>query len=83
MDCIYLTICLDAFDIAFAPGVSAPGSFGLNPIPTIEIIKNIVASGKLVAGDIAELNPNFDHDGKTASLAAKIAYEIIIDYQSK
>ncbi len=83
VDHIYLTICLDAFDIAFAPGVSAPTSFGLNPIPTIEIIKNIVASGKLVASDIAELNPKFDHDSKTARLAAKIAYDIITDYQSR
>jgi formiminoglutamase len=48
----------------------------------LQLIKEIVASGKLISADLAKLNPSLDQRGKTAKLAAKLAYEIITDYQS-
>jgi formiminoglutamase len=48
----------------------------------LELIKEIVASGKLISADLAELNPSLDLEDMTAKLAAKLAYEIITDYQS-
>lgn len=81
VDCIYLSICLDVFDISFAPGVSAPSVIGLYPNITLDLIKEIVGSGKLISADIAELNPSLDQDTKTSKLASKLAYEIITDYQ--
>ena len=80
MDYIYLTICLDVFDISFAPGVSAPSAIGLHPNITLNLIKEIVGSGKLISADIAELNPLVDQDNKTSKLASKLAYEIITDF---
>lgn len=77
VDALYLTICLDVFDVAFAPGVSAPTAIGLKPEIALSIIKEITSSGKLIAADIAELNPSFDHNNMTANLAAKLAYEIM------
>ncbi|MCG8306845.1 MAG: formimidoylglutamase [Cytophagales bacterium] len=77
VDCIYLTVCLDVFDISFAPGVSAPTSTGLTPAVVLGILKKIVGSGKLVAADVAELNPSLDLHGTTAKLAAKIVYFMI------
>ena len=81
VDYLYLTICLDVFDISFAPGVSAPSAIGLHPNIALETIRLIVTSGKIISADIAELNPSLDHDAKTAKLAAKLAYEIITDFQ--
>lgn len=76
-DEIYLTICLDVFDIAVAPGVSAPSINGLQPSLALEVIELIKSSGKLVSANIAELNPSLDPDSRTAKLAARLAYEII------
>ena len=77
VDAIYLTVCLDVFDIAFAPGVSAPTAIGLRPEIAVHLIHQITKSGKLIAADIAELNPSLDHNKMTAKLAAKLAYEIV------
>ncbi len=82
VDHVYLTICLDVFDISFAPGVSAPSAIGLQPGIALELIEEIVASGKLISADIAELNPSLDQDSKTSKLAAKFAYKIITDFQA-
>ena len=81
VDHVYLTICLDVFDISVAPGVSAPSAIGLQPQIALEIISKIVASGKLITADIAELNPSLDQDDKTAKLASKLVFEILTNYR--
>lgn len=75
-DAVYLTVCLDVLPGAQAPGVSAPAPLGV-PLAQVEtLIDQVVASGRLVAADIAELNPAFDRDGLTARVAARLAARI-------
>lgn len=69
-EAVYLTICLDVFAAPFAPGVSAPQSLGLLPWHVIPSLARIARSGKVVAFDIAELNPKYDQDQRTTQLAA-------------
>lgn len=73
---LYLTICLDAFPAALAPGVSAPAALGIDPGLVERLVDVACASGKLRIADIAELNPRFDIDGRTARLAARLAARI-------
>ncbi|OGT43667.1 MAG: formimidoylglutamase [Gammaproteobacteria bacterium RIFCSPHIGHO2_12_FULL_37_34] len=77
---IYLSICLDAFAASYAPGVSAPQVLGLQPWQGIPLIRQLVASKKVVSYDIAELCPKYDIDKRTAKLAASLVYEIIHHY---
>jgi formiminoglutamase len=78
VDLLYCTVCLDVFSAAFAPGVSAPAGYGLLPDPLfLAIFRTIINNKKLVAFDIAELNPAFDQDNRTARLAASLVYELI------
>ena len=71
-DAVYLTICLDVLSAAVAPGVSAPAALGV-PLAFIEaVIDQVKASGKLIAADMAELNPSFDRDGQTARVGARL-----------
>jgi formiminoglutamase len=71
-DAVYLTICLDVLSAAVAPGVSAPAALGV-PLAFIEaVIEQVKASGKLIAADMAELNPSFDRDGQTARVGARL-----------
>lgn len=72
VDAIYVTIDLDGFSAAYAPGVSAAAPIGLEPTFVFELLKSIVASKKLISFDVAELNPRFDLDHRTAKLAARL-----------
>jgi formiminoglutamase len=77
LDAIYLTIDLDGFASAFAPGVSAASPMGFYPEEIMPILEAVLQSGKLVSADIAELNPAFDRDGQTAVLGAALLHKIL------
>ena len=72
IDVLYLTIDLDVLPAAVAPGVSAPAAYGV-PLPVISAVcRHVTRSGKLMHLDVAELNPAFDLDGRTAKVAARL-----------
>lgn len=72
VDIVYLTIDLDVLPAAVAPGVSAPAAYGV-PLPVIAAVcRQVAASGKLFHFDVAELNPEFDIDNRTAKVAARL-----------
>ncbi len=72
VDHVYFTICLDVLPAAVAPGVSAPAAYGV-ALPLIENLLDAIAqSGKLRLADIAELNPSYDIDDRTARTAARL-----------
>jgi formiminoglutamase len=80
---IYLSIDLDAFDGAFAPGVSVPAATGLSPSLIIPVLQAIVSSDKLAIVDICELNPAYDQDRRTAKLGAKLLFRIVDSLMNK
>jgi formiminoglutamase len=69
-------------DGAFAPGVSAPSVLGLAPQQVAELIRIIFATKKVLTCDIAEMNPAFDQDNRTARLAASLIFRMIAEVQS-
>lgn len=69
---IHLSIDLDVLPAAVAPGVSAPAGFGVPLLHIHAIAQALAATGKLALVDIAELNPRFDSDGRTAKTAARL-----------
>ncbi|WUD67011.1 formimidoylglutamase [Nocardia sp. NBC_00508] len=76
-DLVYLTIDLDVLPAAVAPGVSAPAAFGV-PLESVQLVTDVLtASGKLAVCDVAELNPEFDIDNRTARTAARLIHRII------
>lgn len=77
VDCIYVTIDLDGFSSAYAPGVSASSPLGFSPDVVLESLETITASGKLISMDIAEMNPKYDVDGLTAKLGASLIHQIV------
>ncbi|MEM7483856.1 MAG: formimidoylglutamase [Bacteroidota bacterium] len=77
VDKVYVTIDLDGFSSAYAPGVSAPSPMGFTPEIVLECLKTIIGSGKLISMDIAEMNPKFDVDGQTAKLAASLLHYVM------
>jgi formiminoglutamase len=76
IDIAYLTIDLDVLPAAVAPGVSAPAAYGV-PVEIIQrVCDRVSAGGKLAVVDIAELNPEFDIDGRTARTGARLLHRI-------
>lgn len=73
----YITICTDVFSSAFAPGVSATQSFGLDPEVVMPIIKHILRTKKIRGFDICEISPRFDQDNTTANLGAVIIFAVV------
>jgi formiminoglutamase len=72
VDHIYLTIDLDGFSSAYAPGVSAPSPMGFNPDIVVKTIQWVKQTSKVRSADIVELNPRFDVNQCTARLAARL-----------
>ncbi|OXY80664.1 formimidoylglutamase [Oceanimonas doudoroffii] len=75
-DHLYLTVDIDVFPAAQAPGVSAPAPRGVGLEVIEPLIEHIRASGKLRLADLAELNPEYDVDGHTARLAARLIHTL-------
>jgi formiminoglutamase len=77
VDMLYLTIDLDVLPAPVAPGVSAPAAYGV-PLPVISAAcRQVARSGKLLHVDVAELNPAFDLDGRTARVAARLVNTLL------
>jgi formiminoglutamase len=77
VDVLYLTIDLDVLPASVAPGVSAPAAYGV-PLPVISAVcRQVADSGKLLHLDVAELNPEFDLDGRTARVAARLVNTLL------
>jgi len=80
---VYLTFCLDVLPPAVAPGVSAPSGLGVALHRAVALLRDVVdhcghrhPASKLLLADVAEFNPRFDPDGRTARTAARLVYEL-------
>jgi len=74
---VYLTIDIDVLPAAVAPGVSAPAAYGVPLSVVEEIALRVRRSGKLRVADLAECNPAFDLDNRTARVAARLAWQLL------
>lgn len=76
VDLVYVTICMDVFSAAYAPGVSAVSHNGVIPDRRfLGLLKKLKNCGKVVGLDIAEVNPEYDIDNRTSKLAASFLFE--------
>jgi len=72
---LYISLDMDGFDPAFAPGVSHHEPGGLSSRQVINLIQSIKT--EVIGADIVEYNPDRDFQNMTAFLAAKMMKEII------
>ncbi|GAB3348284.1 formimidoylglutamase [Arachidicoccus ginsenosidivorans] len=79
VDALYLSFDLDVFVSAIAPGVSAPSATGIFYDGNFRrLLKACFDSGKVISMDIAELNPVYDLDNRTAKLGAQIIFDSLL-----
>lgn len=72
---VYISLDMDGFDPAFAPGVSHHEPGGLTSRQVIDLIHSI--DTEIIGADIVEYNPDRDFQNMTAFLAAKMMKEIL------
>jgi len=71
---VYVTIDMDGFDPAFAPGVSYREPGGLSSRDVLTLIQSL--PGPVLGADVVELNPSQDPSEITAFLGAKLVKEL-------
>lgn len=71
---LYISVDLDGFDPAFAPGVSHHEPGGPSVREFLRVLHRV--PGPIVGADIVEYNPSRDVNGVTAVLAAKLVKEL-------
>lgn len=77
---VMVSVCLDVFAAAFAPGVSAPQPLGLYPWHIVSLLRHISKHPNVVGLHIAELSPPHDLNSRTANLAAVLAASYIREH---
>lgn len=76
-DAIALSLDLDALNLAYAPGVSAPNVEGFSPAEVLAMIETAAQHTAVRSLGIYELNPAYDQDGHTARFAATVAFTFL------
>lgn len=77
---LYVTIDMDVFDPAFAPGVGNPEPDGMSPDLCFTILARACDEG-LAGLDLVEVSPHYDN-GITAALASKTIFEAMCASES-
>lgn len=74
---VYITIDLDVLDPAYFPGTGTPEPCGIS---TVDLIKAIHTFDRLnvVAMDVNELSPHYDHSGISTITAVKMIREMLL-----
>ncbi|WP_420318744.1 agmatinase [Ekhidna sp.] len=72
---LYISLDMDGFDPAFAPGVSHHEPGGLTSRQVLDLIHSIDA--EIIGADIVEYNPERDFQKMTAFLASKMMRELL------
>jgi formimidoylglutamase len=67
---LFVTLDIDAVAQAFAPGCSAPSADGFRPDELLSLAFLAGRHPRVACFDVMEVNPHFDHDDRTAALAA-------------
>lgn len=80
-DLIYITVDLDVLPAAVMPAVSAPAALGIAPDLLLYLLRPLLASGKTVAADVVEFNPQYDPQGNAARVAARLLWQIGQDWR--
>ncbi len=79
---VYVTIDIDAFDPAYAPGTGAPEPGGLDWYQVTGLLRLVAAEKTVVGADIVEVMP-IPGQVVTEFLAARLAYKLMAYVQDK
>ena len=71
---VYVTVDVDGFDPAYAPGTGTPEIGGLTSREGLELLRGL-AGIDVIGADVVEVAPQYDPTSNTAQLGAQILFE--------
>jgi len=74
---VFISIDLDVFASAFAPGCSQSWPYGLDPSDVMVALEFIGARSQVKGTGLYEVSPPLDVDDRTSRLAAQLAHRIL------
>ncbi|GMU38721.1 MAG: agmatinase [Phycisphaerae bacterium] len=81
-DTVYVTIDIDGFDPAYAPGTGTPEPGGLDWYQVTGLLRLVAAEKNIVAADLVEVMP-LPGQTVTEFLAARLAYKLMAYVQAR
>src|SRR5205807_8131927 len=76
-DGIYLSVDIDVLDPGFAPGTGTPEPGGMAPVDLLRVVRQIALETNLVAMDVVEVSPPYDHADLTVNNAHRCIWEVL------
>ena len=73
---VYISVDIDGFDPAYAPGTGTPEPGGLDWFQVTDLLEAVARKRSIAAADVVEVRP-LPPSTATEFLAAKLAYRII------
>jgi len=74
---LYITIDMDVFDPAYAPGTGTPEPGGLSSRQLLDAVRRICYELPVVGMDVVEVAPPYDHADITAILGNRVVLEAL------
>lgn len=78
----YVSVDLDFFDPAYAPGVGNPEPEGASPSEFFDLL-SLLKGSEIAGADVCEVIPSLDPSGITSILASKVLLELVSLVSSK
>lgn len=82
-DAVYLSVDLDAADLAYVSGVSAPSAGGLTAAELSSLVFALGRKNGVRCADVVELAPSLDPTGKSERVAASVLVHLIAGFASR
>lgn len=76
-DALYLSVDIDVLDPGFAPGTGTPEPGGMTPVDLLRAVRKIAIETNLVAMDMVEVSPPYDHADTTVNNGDRIIMEAL------
>lgn len=74
---LYISLDIDSLDPSVAPGTGTPEPGGLTYLEVRTLLRACAKKGKLAGMDLVEVNPLYDHTGRTAQVAARLLLDAL------
>ncbi len=71
---VYVSVDVDAFDPAYAPGTGTPEAGGMTPREGFQLLRGLTGMN-VIGADVVEVAPMYDPTSNTAQLGAQLLFE--------
>ena len=75
---VYFTVDLDVLDPSVFPGTGTPEPGGVTFDALRQAVTAVCSSANIVACDVCELSPHYDHSGISTAAACKVVREMLL-----